>query len=179
MFFIIVINFRSFNQAIVIFLTIPFGIIGIIWGHLIQGYIISMLSMFGMIALIGIMVNDSLVLVNAMNINIKKGQKFKEALYKAGISRFRPVLLTSITTIAGLAPLIFEDSFQAQFLSPMAISLAYGLLFATMLTLLMLPALLVMLNKIKRLFFKYVLRTELTPEMAEPAIREDLFIKNL
>ena len=179
MFIIVVITFRSFLQAFVVYLTIPFGIIGVIWGHFIQGYIVSVLSMFGMIALMGIMVNDSLVLINAMNQLLKQGKPFKEALYEAAVSRFRPVLLTSLTTIAGLGPLIFETSFHAQFLAPMAISLAYGLLFATMLTLLMIPALLVIVNYIKVFIYNLFSKKKILPRDVEPAVREDLFIKGL
>ena len=179
MFVIIVTVFRSFSQAFIVYLTIPFGIIGVIWGHFMQGYIISVLSMFGMIALMGIMVNDSLVLINAMNQLLKQGLPFREALHKAAISRFRPVLLTSLTTIAGLGPLIFETSFHAQFLAPMAISLAYGLLFATMLTLLMIPALLMILNHIKVFVYGWFGKEKVQPRDVEPAVREELFIKGL
>ncbi len=179
MFIIVVINFRSFAQAIIVFSLIPFGLVGIVWGHYIQGYILSVLSMFGMIALAGIMVNDALVLVSAMNQRLKDGQDFKTALYEAGISRFRPILLTSLTTIAGLGPLIFEKSFQAQFLSPMAISVAYGLLFATFLNLLLLPALLTLVNKFKVYGFWLFKGQKPQPEDVEPAVREEAFIKEL
>lgn len=172
MFFIVVITFRSFSQAIVVFLLIPFSLVGVLWGHFFQGYIVSMLSLFGTIALAGIVVNDSLVLVNAMNRLLRKGKSFNDAIYEAGISRFRPVLLTSLTTIAGLGPLIFEKSRQAQFLSPMAISVAYGLLFGTVLTLLMLPALLVILNHGRVLITGLFKGTRPSQEAVEPAVRE-------
>jgi len=178
MFIIVVFTFRSFIQAFAVYLLIPFTFVGIAWGHFIQGYIISMLSIFGMIALMGIVVNDSLVLVNTMNRNLKTGMKFKEALYEAGLSRFRPVLLTSLTTIAGLGPLIFESSHQAQFLSPMAISVAYGLLFGTLLTLLMLPSLLVLFNNLKIFVFRLLRKDNVTEESVEPAVREELFANN-
>ncbi|OQX96052.1 RND transporter [candidate division KSB1 bacterium 4572_119] len=178
MFFIVVITFRSFSQTIIVFLLIPFSLIGVLWGHFIQGYIASMLSFFGAIALAGIVINDSLVFVNAMNRLLKKGLDFKTALFDAGISRFRPVLLTSLTTIAGLGPLIFETSHQAQFLSPMAISVAYGLFFGTLLTLLMLPALLVSFNKLKVYTFWLIKREKPTAESVESAVREEVFIKN-
>ncbi len=178
MYFIVVITFRSFSQAILVFLLIPFSLIGVAWGHFLQGYIISMLSLFGTIALAGIVVNDSLVLVSAMNRLLKKGMPFEEAILEAGLSRFRPVLLTSLTTIAGLGPLIFEKSHQAQFLSPMAISVAYGLLFGTLLTLLMLPALLVALNHVKVYIYKMMNGTMPTAEQVEPAVREEVFVRN-
>ncbi len=176
MFLVIVITFRSFTQAIIVLLLIPLSIVGILWGHYLQGYIVSMLSWFGTIALAGIVVNDSLVLVSTFNRLIKDGMPFEDALYETGLSRFRPVLLTSLTTIAGLAPLIFETSHQAQFLSPMAISVAYGLMYGTILTLIMLPAMLVVVNKARRFFYRISKGTR--PESAasvEPAIREDIF----
>ena len=177
MFFIVVITFRSFAQALLVFLLIPFSIIGVLWGHLIQGYIVSMLSWFGTIALAGIVVNNSLILVSLMNRMLKAGKPFKKALFETGISRFRPVLLTSMTTIAGLGPLIFSRSHQAQFLSPMAISVAYGLLFGTLLTLLMLPAMLVILNQLRVYYYRIVKGKKLALESAEPAVREEIFIK--
>jgi multidrug efflux pump subunit AcrB len=177
MFFIIVITFRSFVQAIIVFSLIPFSIIGVLWGHFIQGHIFSMLSAFGMIALAGIVVNDSLVLVSTMNRKLKEGLSFDKAVYETGISRFRPVLLTSLTTIAGLGPLIFERSHQAQFLSPMAISVAYGLAFGTLLTLVMLPSLLVTVNRVKQFTTWLWKRERPSAEAVEPAIREDRFAK--
>lgn len=147
MFTIVTLVFRSFPQAVVIFLVVPFGLIGVGWGHWIHGAQVSLLSMFGIIALIGVMVNDSLVLVTAFNRNMKDGMDFNMALHNAAISRFRPIILTSVTTIAGLAPLIFlEKSFQAQFLIPMAIAVAYGLFIATFTTLVLVPLLLKSLN---------------------------------
>ncbi len=149
--------------------------VGVLWGHFIQGYVVSMLSWFGAIALAGIVVNDSLVLVSTLNRKLKEGMPFYDAITETGISRFRPVFLTSITTIAGLAPLLFERSHQAQFLSPMAISVAYGLAFGTLLTLVMLPAMLVLLNRWRILTLWFWKGHKPTPEMAEPAIREDFF----
>ena len=146
---IIIITFRSWSQTLAVGLSLPFGFIGVILGHLIFGKAISLLSMMGVFALIGIMVNDSLVLVNAFNSLIKKGKPFTEALYEASLSRFRPIFLTSITTIAGLGPLIFEKSFQAQFLVPMAISIAFGLAVATVIILVSLPVFLVLFNQYK------------------------------
>ena len=178
MYFIVVITFRSFSQAILVFLLIPFSLIGVAWGHYLQGYIISMLSLFGTIALAGIVINDSLVFVSAMNRLLKKGLPFEKAVLEAGLSRFRPVLLTSLTTIAGLGPLMFSKSHQAQFLSPMAISVAYGLLFGTLLTLLMLPALLVAFNHGKVYVYKLLTGTMPTAEQMEPAVREEVFVRN-
>jgi len=177
MFLIVVITFRSFSQALIVLTLIPFSIIGVVWGHFIQGYIVSILSWFGAIALAGIVVNDSLVLVSTLNRKLKEGREFKEALYETGISRLRPVLLTSMTTIAGLAPLIFEKSHQAQFLSPMAISVAYGLLFGTLLTLVMLPAMLMLLNHGRVSSFRLFKGKKLAAAAAEPAVREEIFAR--
>jgi len=153
---VIVFTFRSFSQAIAVVLIIPFGLIGVILGHYIQGHAISIFSLYGIIALIGIIVNDSLVLVTALNNNIQEGKDYAVALLEAGRSRFRPILLTTVTTVAGLGPLILETSFQAQFLIPMAISVAYGLAVATFVTLVALPLALITLNSAK-VYFKWLL----------------------
>ncbi|MEN8958179.1 MAG: efflux RND transporter permease subunit, partial [Flavobacteriales bacterium] len=125
------------------------SLIGIAWGHWIHGFSINILSMLGIIALIGIMVNDGLVLISKFNSNLKLGMKFDDALAEACKSRFRAIFLTTITTVAGLTPLIFEKSLQAQFLIPMAISIVYGIIIATVLTLLLLPIFLSTVNGIK------------------------------
>lgn len=172
MFFIIVLAYRSFTQATLTMLLVPFGYIGMAWGHFVHDRAINMLSIFGFIALIGIMVNDSIVFTNTFNSLMKKGLPFKKAVYKAGLSRFRAILLTSITTIAGLAPLIAEKSRQAQFLIPMAISVAYGLLFATFVILVVLPAGLMLLNRIRQFMYWLVKGTWPTREQVEPAVQE-------
>ena len=173
MFITVTITFRSFTQAFAVFLTSLFGFAGVIWGHFIHGYQMSLFSIFGMIALIGIMVNDALVLISALNINIKKGMEYVPALKKAAISRFRPILLTSITTIAGLAPLIFEKSMQAQFLIPMAIAIAYGLIMATFLTLVFLPSVLLVLNQINKVLSWLVTgKVYQKDKEVEPAFKE-------
>lgn len=169
---VIAFTFRSFLQTFVVFIMIPFGLIGVGWGHFIHGDQMSMFSYFGMIALIGIMVNDSLVFITAFNAKLKEGMSFNKALWSAGLSRFRPIILTSLTTIAGLAPLIAETSFQAQFLIPMAIAIAYGLAIATLLTLVLLPSLLVIVNRVRKgkewLFTGKVMNAE----EREPAVKE-------
>lgn len=149
MLLVIIITFRSIWQGVMVFLLIPFGFVGVVLGHGVHGAQISLFSILGMIALIGILVNDALVFVAAFNQNLKAGMSVKESVYKAGLSRFRPILLTSVTTIAGLAPLILNKSFQAQFLIPMAISVAYGLLIVTLLTLIILPVYLLFLNDVR------------------------------
>lgn len=142
-------TFRSYSQPLILMLMIPFSVIGVAWGHWIHDFPINFLSALGIIALVGIMVNDGLVLIGKLNNLLLEGVPFKKALYEAGRSRFRAIYLTSLTTIAGLAPLIFEKSRQAQFLKPMAISIAYGIAIATILTLLLLPLFLSMSNKVK------------------------------
>lgn len=169
---IIIFTFRSFGQAIVVLLMVPFGFVGVAWGHWLHGTPVSLLSFFGIIALLGIMVNDSLVLVSAMNQLLKEGKSFNDAIYEAAVSRFRPILLTSLTTIAGLAPLIMEKSFQAQFLVPMAIAIAYGLAIATLITLLLLPITLVSMNRLRVLIEWLFTQRKPTQEEIEPAVYE-------
>ncbi|MEM1216232.1 MAG: efflux RND transporter permease subunit, partial [Bacteroidota bacterium] len=147
MFLIIAFTFRSVGQTIVVLLLIPFAFIGVGWGHWVMEAPISLFSFLGIIALIGILVNDSLVFVSTYNDELREGKDQMEALYRAGTSRFRPIVLTTVTTFAGLAPLMLERSLQAQFLIPMAISVSFGLLAATVVILLLLPVFLIMLNR--------------------------------
>lgn len=149
MFFVIAITFRSVLQSLVLFLLIPFGLIGVIGGHWLMDKPISLFSALGIIALIGIIVNDGLVFIAKYNDNLRDGMPMMEALADAGRSRFRPILLTSVTTFAGLAPLLLNKSRQAQFLIPMAISVAFGLLAITFILLILLPAMLVLLNRFR------------------------------
>jgi len=172
-FAVITFTFRSFGQTTLIMLLIPFSSVGVIWGHWLHGMQINILSGLGIVALIGILVNDSLVFVGKLNNSLKEGASFDDALVNAGFSRFRPIFLTSLTTVAGLSPLIFfEKSLQAQFLIPMAISIAYGISFATVLTLLLLPVMLKSFNRLK-LFIHWIWEGEwLKPEQVERAIKE-------
>ncbi len=165
-------TFRSYGQPFLLLIMIPLSLIGIAWGHWIHDFPINILSALGIIALIGIMVNDGLVLIGKFNSFLKDGMPFDEALVEAGSSRFRAIFLTSLTTVAGLAPLILEKSRQAQFLIPMAISIAYGIAIATILTLLFLPILLSTSNSLK-VGFKW-LRTgnKITKEEVERAVIE-------
>ncbi|SMD32644.1 Multidrug efflux pump subunit AcrB [Reichenbachiella faecimaris] len=148
-FVIIAFTFRSISQPFLLLLMIPFSLIGVAWGHWIHDFPINILSFLGIIALIGIVVNDGLVLIGKMNAYLKEGRPYQQALLDAGKSRFRAIFLTSITTVAGLTPLIFETSRQAQFLIPMAIAVAYGIMVATVLTLIMLPLMLSTGNTVK------------------------------
>jgi len=172
MFAMIVITLRSLWQMLAVLLCIPLGFIGIGWGHWIHGVQISLFSFFGMIALIGVMVNDSLVLLSTFNDNMKTGVPFREALRDAALSRLRPILLTSITTVAGLLPITLNQSFQAQFLIPMAITVAYGLTIATLVTLVVLPLLISVLNDLRRIFGWAWNASTPSAESVEPAVKE-------
>ena len=151
---LLAIPFRSLTQPIFVLLAIPFGAVGAIIGHLMLGITPSYLSLFGMLALAGVVVNDSLVMVDFTNQKRTNGASAYDAVIHSGSSRFRPILLTSLTTFAGLLPLIFERSIQAQFLIPMAVSLAFGIMFATVITLFLIPCAYMATEDIKGLFKK-------------------------
>ncbi len=136
---LLAVPFRSYTQPLIVMSAIPFGIIGALWGHLLMGKTLTILSGFGIVALTGVVVNDSLVLVDFINRELAHGKPLQEAIRSAGEKRFRPIILTSLTTFAGLTPLLLEKSMQAQFLIPMAISLAFGVLFATGIILILVP----------------------------------------
>ena len=146
--------FASYTQPLAVMTAIPFGTIGVIWGHWLMGYELTFLSLIGFVALSGIVVNDSLILVQFFNGERDRGTPLREALVIAGRQRLRPIMLTTITTVLGLTPLMLERSFQAAFLIPMAISIAFGLLGATILILLLLPALVVIIDDIRRLLVR-------------------------
>ncbi len=142
-------TFRTYSQPFLLLLLIPFSLTTVAWGHLVHGFPVNVISLLGVIALVGILVNDGLVLISKFNSNLRLGKSYDESLFGAGKERFRAIFLTSITTMAGLAPIIFEKSFQAQLLKPMAISIAYGIGYATFLTLILLPILLSLTNTLK------------------------------
>jgi len=148
--FILMINFKSFEQPMLILIMIPISILGSIWGHGIHGKPLSILSLWGIVALTGVIVNDAVVFLAKYNLLIEQGGKVKESIIAAGKSRLRPIILTTLTTSFGLFPLILEKSFQAQFLIPMAISLVYGVAFGTMFILLFFPALILVLNDFRK-----------------------------
>ena len=172
---VIAFTFRSYSQPILLMLMIPFSMIGIVWGHFFHDFPIGILSFLGIIALIGIMVNDGLVLIGKFNSYLKEGITFEDALIMSGQSRFRAIFLTSLTTIAGLAPLLLEKSRQAQFLKPMAISISYGIGIATVLTLVMLPLLLSVSNSIKVNIKWLITNKKVNKEEVERAIIESKF----
>ena len=148
---LIAIAFDSYLQPAVIMTAIPFGLIGAIGGHMVLGLPVSMLSILGMVALTGVVVNDSLVLVDGINSHRKEGHSFFDAIMMAGHSRFRAIILTTLTTFFGLLPLMLETSVQAQFLIPMATSLAFGVVFATVITLVLVPALTLIVHDFHKL----------------------------
>jgi multidrug efflux pump subunit AcrB len=171
-FIIIAFTFRSISQPLLLMVMVPFSLIGVAWGHWIHHFNINILSFLGIIALVGIVVNDGLVLIGRINDNLKNGMRYNDALIEAGKSRFRAIFLTSITTIAGLSPLILEKSRQAQFLIPMGISIAYGILLSTVLTLVMLPLLLSIGNSMKVYWKWWITGTKPSKEEVERAIIE-------
>ena len=176
---LLAIPFRSYFQPIIVMSAIPFGVVGAILGHYFMAVwfgfnngqpIITQQSIFGMMALSGVVVNDSLVMVHFMNRKVKEGMPLEEAVRLAGVRRFRPILLTSLTTFFGLAPLMFEDSPQAAVMVPMAISLAWGIVFATTITLVLVPVLVLVYNDIAQFFFKLY---NIDPKILEEEDEED------
>lgn len=165
-------TFRSYSQPLLLLALVPFSLTAVAWGHWLLGFSVNVLSLLGIIALIGIMVNDGLVLIGKFNNNLKEGMKFDDAIVEAGKSRFRAIFLTSLTTIAGLAPLLLEKSRQAQFLKPMAISISFGIAYATLLTLLALPLFLSLSNSIKKNAKWLYTNKPVTKEEVERAIKE-------
>ncbi len=149
---LLAIPLKSYLQPMVVMIVIPFSLVGAILGHMLLGMSLSIMSAMGILALAGVVVNDSLVLVDWINRRKAEGVKITEAVKMAGSARFRPILLTSLTTFAGLAPLIWEKSTQAQFLIPMAVSLGFGILYATLLSLILVPTAYLILNDLKTLF---------------------------
>ncbi|MDP6211150.1 MAG: efflux RND transporter permease subunit [SAR324 cluster bacterium] len=156
--------FRSYLQPLIILVTVPFGIIGSIWGHYTLGWNLTMISLFGMVGLTGIVINDAIVLIERINKYIREGTPIKEAVRQGGVRRFRAVMLTSITTIGGMTPLIIENDSYATTLIPMAITIVFGIAFATVLTLFLIPSLFLILNDLRCLIHrqKFVPGQELT-----------------
>ena len=162
---LLAIPFGSYLQPFIVMSAIPFGIVGAIWGHIFMGIDLSIMSMFGIVALAGVVINDSLVLVDVINRERKEGNSLMQAISKAGVARFRPIILTSITTFAGLTPLLLEQSPQAQMLIPMAVSLAFGVMFGTFITLILVPVIYYSQEDIKGLFRRMIGKSE--PELEE------------
>ncbi len=146
---LLAIPFRSYIQPLIIMASVPFGIVGAIFGHMLMGYSLSVMSLFGIVALSGVVVNDSLVLIDFANRQRRDGKSPHDAIHSAAINRFRPILLTSLTTFGGLTPIMLETSRQARFMIPMAISLGFGVLFATLITLLLVPCFYLVIENIR------------------------------
>ena len=151
-YFLLAIPFRSYSQPLIVMIAIPFGIVGAVLGHLLMGYNLSVMSMMGIVALSGVVVNDSLVLIDYANRQRREGAGLHEAIRVAGLRRFRPIVLTTLTTFGGLAPMIFEASRQARFMIPMALSLGFGILFATVITLILVPCLYLLIEDVHQCF---------------------------
>ena len=166
-FALLAIPLKSYIQPLIIMSAIPFGFVGAVWGHVIMGENVSLMSTMGIVALSGVVVNDSLVMVDFINRQRRRGGSVLQAVQEAGAARFRPILLTSLTTFAGLAPLLFEQSTQADFLKPMAISLAFGVVFATFITLILVPTSYMILEDFKWLWRRLLRRPE--PTGGEPS----------
>ena len=170
MYVLLTVEFRSYIQPALILMIIPFGVVGAIWGHAVMGLPITIFTLFGLIALTGVVVNDAIVLIDFINHRRAAGFPMMEALLDAGCRRFRPVLLTSVTTIAGLTPMLMEKSFQGQFLIPLAATMVFGLMLATLMVLILIPT---FYGIYWRLFLK---DPTLEPEtlLIEPPVRADI-----
>ena len=167
---VLAVLFKSYTQPALIMTAIPFGLVGAIWGHILMGLDLTLISMFGVVALTGVVVNDSLLMIDFINRARREGMEARRAVVESGVRRFRPIMLTSVTTFAGLTPLLLEKSLQAKFLIPMATSLAFGVVFATFITLVLIPVVYSLLTDFKRrLGMKedYVMEAE-TGEAAVP-----------
>ncbi|MEE4257403.1 MAG: efflux RND transporter permease subunit [Bacteroidales bacterium] len=166
---LIMVHFKSFTQGSMILIMIPLGWLGAMWGHGLEGYPVSMLSAWGMVALSGVIINDAVVFLSKYNSLVLEGRTVIDAVYEAGLARFRAIVLTTITTTLGLYPIIMESSFQAQFLIPMAISLAYGVMFGTAFILVLLPVIILVLSDIRMAVNKLWTGKTKTAEELEPA----------
>ncbi|MEJ2111971.1 MAG: efflux RND transporter permease subunit [Acidobacteriota bacterium] len=155
-FALIAVPLKSYLKPVIIMTAIPFGLVGAILGHLIQGVDLSVISLLGFTALAGIVVNDSLIMVDYINKNLRPDKPLLTVVRESGLARFRPILLTSLTTFGGLTPLLLEKSLQARFMIPMAISLAYGVVFATFITMVLIPAEYLILEDIRRVFRRLI-----------------------
>jgi multidrug efflux pump subunit AcrB len=150
---LLAVQFRSYSQPAIVMSAIPFGIVGATMGHLLMGFNLSILSLFGIVALSGVVVNDSLIMIDLINRERRSGIELDQVLRDCATRRFRPIMLTTLTTFCGLLPMIAERSLQARFLVPMAISLAFGVMFATCITLVLVPSLYMILEDFKSHIF--------------------------
>ena len=169
---VLLLNYRSWSRAVAILAMLPFAYVGVAWGSFVHGVPVNIFSILGMIALWGILINNGLVLISTYNENIKAGMSIKESLRSAALSRFRPIVLTTITTVFGLLPLLLNNSVSSQFIKPTAIAIAYGLIFGTVLTLAFLPSGLLVLNKIKIFYANTIRRKSAQPEDLDVVMKE-------
>ncbi len=169
MYILMAVPLRSYIQPLIVMSVIPFGLVGAIAGHALLGFDLSIMSMCGIIALSGVVVNDSLVLVDYVNRKRAGGLSVREAAREAGAARFRPILLTSMTTFAGLTPMLLETDLQAKFLIPMAVSLSFGILFATVITLILVPCVYLILDDISQWVHRIVMGDR-KPERSKPTV---------
>ena len=175
-FSLLAIPLKSYAQAVMIMVVIPFGVIGGIFGHFILGMDLSVLSIMGVLAASGVVVNDSLVMVDYVNRARQRGERLKDAVMHAGTKRFRAIMLTSITTFIGLVPIIFfETSTQAEIVIPMAVSLAFGVLFATIVTLVLIPCLYIIIEDLRKLFSRKKKHEHLLSSNLDDAVKEITF----
>ena len=175
---LIVMNCNSFSQALMVFSLFPFAFIGVITGHWVHDTPLSIFSLIGAIALIGVFINGTLVFLSTLNDDLRNGDTLKDAIWNTAKTRFRPIVLTTITTVAGLAPLIFSSSLSAQFLKGPAISIAYGLAFGVFNVLFLLPVFLHFFNRIRLAFHNTFHKERLTAEQVEPAVRKLQYMIN-
>ncbi|MEO1050529.1 MAG: efflux RND transporter permease subunit [Bacteroidota bacterium] len=169
---VLLLNYRSWSKAVAILAMLPFAYIGVAWGTFLHGLPVNIFSILGMIALWGILINNGLVLISTYNENIKAGMTVKESLRAAAISRFRPIVLTTITTVCGFLPLLLNNSVSSQFIKPTAIAIAYGLIFGTVLTLAFLPSVLLIMNKVKAFYHRKIRRRAIQPEELDVVMKE-------
>jgi multidrug efflux pump subunit AcrB len=151
---LLAIPLKSYSQPLIVMSVIPFSLVGALWGHVAFGLDLSLMSLYGIIAAAGVVINDSLVMTDFVNQARKAGHSIKEAVIEAGCARFRAITLTSITTFVGVLPIMFETSLQAMFVIPMAVSLGFAVVFATLITLLLVPCLYIILTDIGNIFGK-------------------------
>jgi multidrug efflux pump subunit AcrB len=173
MFSMLAVVFRSYSQPLLVMSAIPFGMVGAVWGHWLMGFVwgnvtLSLMSMMGLVALSGVVVNDSLILIVSINRYRAEGMDMWDAVIAGGARRFRPILLTSLTTFFGLAPMILETSVQARFLVPMAVSLGFGVLAATFIMLLIVPCSYIILEDGRRNIMNFFARLRGRPTVPPP-----------
>mgnify|MGYP001791688130 CR=1 FL=1 len=169
---VLMLNYRSVSKTLAILLMLPFAFVGAAWGTFLHGIPFSIFSVLGMIALWGILINNGLVLISTYNEELKKGNSVAESLKAAAISRFRPIVLTTITTVFGLAPLLLNNSISAQFIKPTAIAVAYGLIFGMVLTLFFLPALILLFHRAKEFYHLKIRKKRIKSEELDVVFRE-------